>query len=315
MEEKIISIIVPIYNAEKYIDRCINSIINQTYKNLEIILVNDGSKDQSGNICDKYAKLDSRIKVIHKDNEGVSKARNTGIDMITGDYVLFADSDDWLELNMCELMIQKAVNEELDVVISEYNNYYENTEELETIKLIDYENTTFRSVITDDSNKYGGFPWNKLMKFSFIQNKFNTEVHYYENLLFFLENSNSATKYGVVHCPLYNYCINDNSAVHTKKYSIKKLSALKALEIIIPLVPEENRDAHKYIYINSYYSNYYNMVFEKLDISMMNEYKENMKKYYKHVIKSKYLSNKQKIKLIILFRFSFIYGLWIKYRK
>ena len=91
MNELIISIIVPVYNVEKELPRCVKSLINQTYKNIEIILVNDGSTDESGNICDKYKKNDLRIKVIHKTNGGLSDARNTGLKKASGDYILYVD--------------------------------------------------------------------------------------------------------------------------------------------------------------------------------------------------------------------------------
>ena len=104
MENELISVIVPVYNVEKYLERCLESIINQTYKNLEIILVDDGSTDSSCEICDKYRDLDSRIKVIHKPNGGVSSARNVGIEMARGAYIGFVDSDDWIALNMYEIL-------------------------------------------------------------------------------------------------------------------------------------------------------------------------------------------------------------------
>lgn len=97
MENDLISVIVPIYNVEKYLQECLDSIINQTYKNLEIILVDDGSTDNSGIICNEYAKKDNRIKVIHKKNGGLSSARNAGMDECSvGGYITFVDSDDWL---------------------------------------------------------------------------------------------------------------------------------------------------------------------------------------------------------------------------
>lgn len=91
-----LSVIVPVYNAEKYLDRCIQSIINQTYSNIELLLVDDGSKDSSAKICDDYALTDKRIRVFHKENGGVSSARNMGLDMATGYYVAFVDADDYL---------------------------------------------------------------------------------------------------------------------------------------------------------------------------------------------------------------------------
>ena len=101
----LISIIVPIYSVESYLNKCIDSIINQTYKNLEIILVDDGSPDDCGKICDEYAKKDRRIKVMHKVNGGLSDARNAGLDIANGEYISFVDSDDWLEVNALEVLI------------------------------------------------------------------------------------------------------------------------------------------------------------------------------------------------------------------
>ena len=105
MEQPLISVIVPIYKAEKYLDRCIESLRNQTYRNLEIILVDDGSPDNSGEMCDRYAEQDSRIRVVHKENGGASSARNAGLNVMQGKYVGFIDSDDWIALNMFEHMM------------------------------------------------------------------------------------------------------------------------------------------------------------------------------------------------------------------
>lgn len=103
MSEKI-SIIIPVYKVEEYLPKCLDSIVRQTYTNLEIILVDDGSPDKCGEICDKYAKEDSRIKVIHKENAGVARARNDGIEIATGDYISFIDSDDWIAENTYEIL-------------------------------------------------------------------------------------------------------------------------------------------------------------------------------------------------------------------
>lgn len=98
--DSLISIIVPVYNVEQYLSRCVDSLVNQTYHNIEIILVDDGSPDRSGEICDEYAKKDKRVKVIHQSNGGLSDARNTALDIAKGDYLMFVDSDDWIEKNV-----------------------------------------------------------------------------------------------------------------------------------------------------------------------------------------------------------------------
>ena len=102
MKQPLISVIIPVYGVEKYIAQCLDSIINQTYKNLEIILVDDGSPDACPKLCDEYSKIDKRIKVIHKKNGGLSDARNVGIDICKGNYITFVDSDDWIEKDMIE---------------------------------------------------------------------------------------------------------------------------------------------------------------------------------------------------------------------
>lgn len=120
-EKPLISVIVPVYNVEKYINRCIDSIINQTYKNLEIILVDDGSPDNCGKICDEYALKDKRIKVIHKKNGGVGLARNIGIKYASGSYISFVDSDDWLEITFFEYMLNALVEGASDIIQCSYN--------------------------------------------------------------------------------------------------------------------------------------------------------------------------------------------------
>ena len=112
---ELISVIVPIYNVEKYLERCLDSIIKQTYKNLDIILVDDGSIDNSTKICDEYVKKDSRIKVIHKENGGLSDARNVGIDNSDGKYICFIDSDDYIELDMIENLYDGIVKNNANI--------------------------------------------------------------------------------------------------------------------------------------------------------------------------------------------------------
>lgn len=114
--KELISVIVPIYRVEKYLEPCIESIINQTYKNLEIILVDDGSDDNCGEICDKYAKIDARIKVIHKKNAGLNNARKSGIKIASGKYIGYVDGDDWIEPDMYETLLRNAVKYNVDVV-------------------------------------------------------------------------------------------------------------------------------------------------------------------------------------------------------
>ena len=124
-----LSVIIPVYQAEQVLEKCIDSVLAQSFQDLEIILVDDGSTDRSGVICDNYAKQDSRIKVIHKKNAGVSAARNSGLSLASGEYIAFVDSDDYLEPNMYQSMMDKMLKYNCDVVmcdcIKDFSDYSE----------------------------------------------------------------------------------------------------------------------------------------------------------------------------------------------
>lgn len=126
MSEPLISIIVPVYNVEKYLPKCLDSLVNQTYKNIEIVCVDDGSTDSSGSICDEYAKKDARIKVIHKENGGLSDARNVGLETINGEYVMFIDSDDWIDKDTCDYCINTLKLYDVDLILWSYIREYKN---------------------------------------------------------------------------------------------------------------------------------------------------------------------------------------------
>ncbi len=132
MQNFLVSVIVPVYNVEPYIDKCVRSIQKQTWQNLEILLIDDGSADRSGILCDRYARKDPRIRVIHKENGGLSDARNCGIDLANGEYFLFVDSDDWIDEDMVELLLKLAVREQAEVAECSYRSIYQDHVEEET---------------------------------------------------------------------------------------------------------------------------------------------------------------------------------------
>ena len=142
---KKISVIVPVYNVEKYLDKCLNSILNQTYKNFEVIIINDGSTDESYKIISKYEKLDSRFKCYNKENGGLSDARNYGLDFVTGDYLLFIDSDDYVDNNYFENIVNIANKEDIDLIkiklikVDEFGNYLEKKDGKDNSGFIDFE--------------------------------------------------------------------------------------------------------------------------------------------------------------------------------
>lgn len=133
-----ISIIVPVYNSSRYLEKCFDSIRDQTYTDFEVIVINDGSTDCSGEICDKYAELDNRFKIIHKENGGVSKARNIGIDNANGEYITFIDSDDWIDVDYLQEFIETA-DPNCDLIVLGIVCNYSNG----SLKTLDIANSSF----------------------------------------------------------------------------------------------------------------------------------------------------------------------------
>lgn len=163
---KKISIIVPVYKVEKYLDKCVESLVNQTYKNLEIILVDDGSPDECPKICDAWAKKDSRIKVSHKANGGLSEARNTGMDIATGDYIGFVDSDDYVSEEMYNILVKIIEENDADISACQESTFNDENNPRFTVDnnvtIVDDVNAALNGII--NSELVLSFVWNKLYK-------------------------------------------------------------------------------------------------------------------------------------------------------
>jgi len=190
MQNELISVIVPIYNGENYIEECIASILKQSYQNLEVILINDGSSDNSGDICDNYAKHDCRVKVIHKENGGASSARNAGLDVAKGEFVAFVDSDDHLmDADMYKRLHKRMTETGADICVCGYKEYY--TDYIRTVR-VPHENTITSNELWEaflkDFRTYASIiyiPWNKLFRMSLLQaecGKYPT-IRFNENLI------------------------------------------------------------------------------------------------------------------------------------
>lgn len=165
---ELVSVIVPVYNVEKYLEKCIRSILNQTYKNLQIILVDDGSKDDSANICEDYAKTDARIEVIHKIHEGPSGARNAGIDIAKGEYFVFIDSDDYVKPEMIEHLMNKLKEDDADLAICDMQKVDEEGNKIEfeaySGPMQVWNEDSFWEAYYAQKNVYCIVVWNKLYK-------------------------------------------------------------------------------------------------------------------------------------------------------
>ena len=208
-----VSVIVPIYKAELYIRRCIDSILLQTYKDFELILVDDGSPDKSGEICEEYAIKDNRVRVFHKINGGVSSARNLALDNAIGDFIMFVDSDDWIASDCLELCIKEIHDKELDALQFGYVMVWDNR------KSYIIKNGT--SILSGEdyirNNIYNVSVWGGIYKIDIVKNnnlRFNEYIKYAEDQLFILSFLKNAERIMYKEVVLYYYYQNPESAVH-----------------------------------------------------------------------------------------------------
>jgi len=258
-----ISIIIPIYNSENYLTKCLDSVCNQTYKNLEIICIDDGSVDRSGDIVDTFAKKDLRIKAIHQDNKGESHARNVGLKLMTGDYVGFMDCDDWIESEMYETMLVAADEFNVDIVAS---GWYKDTDicsnevknelfvpeymKFSKDKLLEY-------IYKRDSYRAFSYMWDKLYKRELFYNKNKNILLFDENLklggdVLYLAllaiNANNAI---YVDKSFYHYYQRSNSTFHTQNINIRK-DILRAYSMVIGTFEEQQVDKNILVYVKRF---------------------------------------------------------------
>lgn len=257
MNDSVVSIVVTVFNIKKYINRCIESIVQQTYKNIQVILVDDGSNDGSSIICDNWAKKDKRIEVIHKKNGGLSDARNCGLEKARGKYVCFVDGDDYIENRLVELSYQFAIQNKADMVI--YSNYFVSPNNQKRIQHLHatknvYSGSEVMGVLFDEcigslpSHKtdydVGFSPWGRLYKRSnLVDNniKFKSErILIYEDLMFFLDLLPVVSKVVILDKPLYNYCSNEDSL--TRKVDSKRFEKIKYQYNYLKSNPPYNRE-------------------------------------------------------------------------
>ena len=275
MTQSQISIIVPVYNSEKYLDACIDSILSQSFRDFELILVDDGSKDSSAQICDEYASQDTRVRVIHKANGGVSAARNDGLDIAKGEYITFIDSDDWVEREYLETLSNYR---DYDIVFFSHRVIYEDgyiSEFLFEAKEGDKQNLW--KIVADlkknntDWNFFG-YTWNKMLRRDIIEKykiRFIEGLRISEDEVYTLDYCTHAKSIKVFPLCLYNYRVlgngltaTKNSADEYKKLAESYLAIMeretdnRIYEIYVPVVLEEfytaamNQDSPIYAFSN-----------------------------------------------------------------
>jgi len=276
-----VSIIIPIYNVEKYLDRCVKSILSQTLKEIEIILVDDGSPDGCPAMCDEYAKQDSRIKVIHKKNEGLGFARNSGLEVATGEYVAFVDSDDFVDLQMYERLFVTAKKQNLDTCYCGFIRHYENGSVKTKIEVSNYTEFNGNNSISDflldmvgpepsfrSDVKYMMCVWKAIYSKTLIDKykiRFCSERQFVsEDIIFHLDYLPKASKVGFIPDNLYYYCINGTTTL-SNTYSREKFERNKTF------LKEVKRKLDVLYPTNVYLNHYYRMCFLYLRVSITQE--------------------------------------------
>lgn len=301
-----ISIIVPVYNVEKYLKRCIDSILNQSFTDFELILVDDGSTDNSGKIIDEYALKDKRIKVIHKENGGQGSARNRGLDIAKGNYIGFVDSDDWIHKDMYKILYENIIKYNMDISQIDHKptSSYINDEDIinEKVHIVDNILEEFGNCTSFELLPYI-FVWNKLYKadiwsnFRFPENKFAEDLRVIYKIY---DKSNKMIK---IDRKLYYYFMSDNSSTRGK-FNIKKLEDIEAWEEMLQFFNNKHSDINisnlKAVFCGRLLR-YYFWSYEYKNIQVDLKKKFNMNA--KYVLNSKKLNCKEK-SVYILFRIS-----------
>lgn len=305
--QKKISIIIPVYKSEKYLKKLIDSILNQTYSNLEIILVDDGSPDNSGHICDSYAKKDERIITIHKENGGTCDARNAGLKIATGEYLMFADGDDWLEKDCVQYLYSLIEDNNADMSMTDsiFTTRDRKQNEKDEIRIWNNKEAV-AGIINIFMIPVG--PWNKLYSMKIIkENNISFSVPWFgEGLYFSTMAAQYSPKVVVGHRKVYNYRLNNPNSGCTKKEVGNAINALNNIIYIKNSLNIESEDIHTaldwHIWSNNYNLLYY-IIGAKEEIRYKNEYikaKKTLRKLLGRVLKNRFLTIKEKIKIIII---------------
>lgn len=316
---KLISVIVPIYKVEKYLEQCIDSILKQTYKNLEIILVDDGSPDNCGKICDNYAEKDNRIKVIHKKNGGLSSARNAGLDIATGEYISFIDSDDYVAENFIETLYKLCIENNCDISECDFLKFENEvcTNKMDTNIEI-HSNYEMQSRLDEyEFSVRGVVVWNKLYKKYLYQNmrfpdgKINEDEFTTYKVLY-----NCQTSICTTNQELYYYRINSNS-IMGKKFNVRRLDVLAGLEEKMNFYEEKKyMDIYEKVVVR--YQNLLNSFFINLNEcngDLKNEKDLIIKKARKNYKIYKYYRDTNKIKNLIFIVAPYFYYYLIKFKR
>ena len=315
---ELISIIVPIYNVEDYLERCITSLIEQTYKNIEIILVNDGSQDKSLKICEKYKNIDSRIRIINKKNGGLSSARNAGIKIAKGKYFVFVDSDDYIDKTMIDFLHKDIQIKKADISICGFYNVFENKIE-KSIHCGEEFILNSEEVLTLLYSNYcvlTSLSWNKIYKREIFDDLKFTEGRVHEDDIIILDIINKCNIISFNLKPLYYYIQRKNSI--TGNFKINRLDGLYALNQRDYYFKKINRkdlidlnNYKKYYVVTNFIKNGNKVADKTQEIkNKIKECKINKREYFNLIKHSKYISIRKKLFILYSYYLERIYNLF-----
>lgn len=301
-----ISVIVPVYRVEKYLDKCVKSIVNQTYENLEIILVDDGSPDNCPAMCDEWAKRDSRIKVIHKENGGLCSARNAGMDIATGDYLGFVDSDDRIEPDMYQLLVENAVSTQADISRC---GIFVDEESLENGTCVDAEYIE-KTVIDKDAFINGlvqggyvrGVVWNKIYRADVVEDiRFDKKDGASEDILFNDRVSANITSCVCMDEPKYHY-IRRLGAITISEFGYGAFSIIRAMNIFLEKYKGDSKlyDSAVRGYATAAFTVISGVITNQKCLDRYDELRDGLLGFKKQILFEKRYPFKYKFKLILL---------------
>lgn len=304
MDRKLVSIIIPVYNVESYLRKCIESILSQSYKNLQIILVDDGSSDSSGKICEEYSKKDKRIIVVHKENGGLSDARNCGLKYANGEYLTFVDSDDWVDQNYIKYLVELKEKYNTEISICEFKYITENGEIInkyfgDNRELVLSHKESVKELAL--SRYFSTSAWGKLYDTQLFDNLEFPYKRLYEDIpvTYKLFLDGHTVSFGA--CPLYFYLYR-NGAISKKKFTKNRMDAIyfveDAMKKMVKKYPEYKNLS--YIRLFNTYFNTYLCLDDNADSSIYkSQIKHKLLEYRRKVIFNKNSTMKMKIKAFL----------------
>lgn len=280
--KEIVSIIIPVYNLETLISRCLESLINQTYVNLEILVINDGSTDNSEKEILKYTKNDKRVKYFYKENGGQASARNLGIKKSKGQYIMFVDGDDWIEKEMVSDMMER-MSDDIDLVLSDYFIDAQSNTSI-GITMPDYSKDRLKNLILSSCG-----PCFKIYRANIIRNNMPLflEGIIFEDLAVIPYINSLVREYTYIKKPYYHYCIRENSTMQKTNFKSNENDVFKALENLEKLFEQNNREELEFLFIREliYFSYVRNLFYKEkqakeFKAKLINLIKEKYPNYY-----------------------------------